>query len=202
MIDATHVSGAHTSPDISREVRGLCVLLLYAAYERLLLSLCRSILETARSLRCGNRRLKPGLRLFAAFSTIQSVNNVSQKQIWKGKGLELVNTLGERKSCTISADVFPTDGSHMRQQQVVTFCELLELGEPGPILKNAWGRLNTIVTQRNEIAHGAKTSEEIGRSYTVGELRDLVDIWELRWGEFIDHVETAASDRDFYRLPK
>ncbi len=202
LLDATHTAGSPTTPDISRETRGLCVVLLYAAYERLLVSLCRSILETANTLRVGNRRLKPGLRLFAAYRTIQAVNNASQKQIWRGKGIEVVNTLGKRTGCTISPDVFPTDGSHMKQGQVETFCEVFGIGPPGPILQDAWGRLNTVVSQRNDIAHGAKTSEEIGRSYTVGDLRHLVDIWELRWGEFINHVEAAASNRDFFRLSR
>lgn len=202
LLEATHQAGQPTVPDISRETRGLCIVLLYASYERLLHSLCRAILETAKNLGAGNRRLQPGLRVFAAFSTLQSINSVTPAQIWRSHGLEVVNLLGERRTCTISPDVFPNDGSHMKQGQLRTFCAVLALDPPGPILREIFQQIDTIVAQRNAIAHGALTADQVGRDYSIGDLRSLIDLWERRWTDFLNRAEAKAATRDFFRVPK
>lgn len=186
-------------PDVSREARGLAILLLYASYERLLVSLCRTVLEAAASLRVGNRRFKPGLKLFAVHPYLQAIVDSQQAAIWNGSGLDIVKVLDNTRECTIVPDIFPTDGTHMRKTQVYTFCNLLELGDPGPILREVWDRLDTVVIERNMIAHGAATADEIGRLYTIGEIRSFVALWQQRWGEFLNWVETEGSTRDFFR---
>jgi hypothetical protein len=69
-------------------------------------------------------------------------------------------------------------------------------------LREVWQRLDTVVTERNAIAHGRETAGNIGRQYTLADLNTLVDLWDLRWMEFIDWVEQAAASRDFYRTPR
>lgn len=202
LLDATHRSPAPLHPDISREARGLCVVLLHAAYERLLTSLCRSLLETARGLRVSNRRLKPGFQLFAAFPKVEAASSVGKSTIWREKGLDLVKSVSERRECTIQTDIFPDDGSYMKQSQVRTFCTLFDLGPPGPLLREVWSRLDTIVTERNGIAHGRLTADQVGRNYSIQDMEALVTMWHLRWGEFLDHAEAKASTRDFYRTPR
>src|SRR5262249_46431509 len=75
ILDTAHPGGA--SSNISRDARGLAILLLYAAYENLLTTLCRSLLELVQQLRVGNRRLKPGLRVIAAHARLLSLASVS-----------------------------------------------------------------------------------------------------------------------------
>lgn len=216
LLDATHLSPAPpaatpgvtapttgtlapTGPDVSREARGLAILLMFASYEHLMVSLCRSVLEIAASLRVGNRRLKPGLKLFAAYRQLQSLIDSRVAGIWTGAGLNLVNILDQPRSCTIVTDVFPKDGSYMRPSQVLVFCDILGLGNPGPILREVWGRLDTIVTERNLIAHGAATADQVGRNYSIADIRNLVVIWHQRWGDFLTWVESHCADRSFFR---
>jgi hypothetical protein len=200
LLDATH-NTAH-SPDASREARGLAIVLLYASYEHLLVSVCQSVLEKAGSLRVGNRRLRPGLQLFAAFPKLQAVQAGGSGSIWRGSGMEIVNTIIDRRGCSISPAVFPDDGSHMRRSQVTTVCNLLDFDPPAPILREVWERIDTIVSERNAVAHGRRTADEIGRNYTLLELTTLVDLWELRWKDFLAAAEARASTREFYRLAR
>lgn len=188
-----------TTNNISREVRGLVILLLFASYENLLTSLCRGLLEKAATLRVGNRRLRTGFRQFAVHNILMSIANSTEKKIWKESGRQLLDRAFDSRSCTIDTNVFPADGSFMKRSQVSLFFDIFELGEPGLVLKEIWGRLDAIVVQRNNIAHGKMTPEEVGRQYTSAEVRTLVDDWETRWLELITHVEAKASIRDFYR---
>ena len=201
VLAATH-SPATGTTDISREARGLVIVLLYASYENLLTSLCRSLLEAAVQLRVGNRRLKPGLKVFAVFDHLQAATDVTPSRIWRGGGLEIVDAITHPRSCTIDVSTFPSDGSHMKRGQLATFCTLFSLGEPGPVLREIWNRLDTIVDERNGIAHGRLTADEVGRNYSVQELANLADLWLLRWSEFLAWVESQAATRDFFRLAR
>jgi hypothetical protein len=87
----------------------------------------------------------------------------------------------------------------MRTGQVRTFCELFGLGDPAPVINGIWARIDTIVAERNEIAHGQQTPDEVGRRYTSQEIRGLVDLWEGDWLAFLNWVEGQASSRDFFR---
>lgn len=177
------------------------MVLLYAAYENLLVTLCRSLLETAKQLGVGNRRLRPGLRLIAAHARLQAVSSLAPTAIWRA-GFDLVDTVSHARECTISTDTFPNDGTHFRRSQVLTFCKVFNLGDPAPILREAWNRLDTIVAERNAVAHGRLTAGDVGRNYSPADMQRLVEIWELRWNEFINWVESAAVTRDFFRIPR
>lgn len=186
----------------AREARGCAIVLLFAAYENLLKSLTRGLLESGQQLRVGNRRLQPGFQAAAIASRLQSVVTGSQSKPRPMAVMEVVRTLSERRFHTVDPGWFPDDGSFMRQPQVVCFCTVFGLGDPGPLLQGAWNRLDAIVNERNDIAHGRRRPDEIGRSYTRKELLDLVDVWETRWIAFISEVETRSSTRDFYRAAR
>ncbi|MEU2106553.1 MAE_28990/MAE_18760 family HEPN-like nuclease [Nocardia sp. NPDC004085] len=206
ILDATDYSPGGVAEgamiDISRESRGLCIVLLYAAYENLLKGTSRAILEAAIRCKVGNRRLRPEFQVFAVYSKLHSITDKSSNSVWKGDGRKVIDLLQDSSSCSINADTFPNDGSHMKSAQVATLCQSYGLGHPAPILGEAWGRIDTIVSERNGIAHGKRTPEEIGRNYSIGDLRNLVSIWEARWCDFLIYVERQASTRDFYRKPR
>lgn len=201
LLDATHQAqpAGNAELNISREARGLAIVLLFAAYENLLTTLARSILDVASRLRVGNRRLKPGLKLIAAYSGLQGLMNSNESAIWKGKGLQLVSLLDDRKKCTISTNVFPRDGSFMKASQVRAFCTVFGLADPAPILKEVLDKIDTVVSERNRIAHGSETADQIGRQYSIADIQLLVTQWETRWIEFLNWTEAAAASRDFYR---
>lgn len=196
------ILAATDQSSVNREARGMAVVLIYASYENLLKSLSRSLLESAVQVRAGNRRLKPGLQLFAIFGRLQAISGSSASQIWKGGGAEVVSIIGESKNCTINTNTFPNDGSNMKCSQVLTFCEVFDLGNPAPILREVWGKLDGVVVERNAVAHGQHTPDEIGRNYTEQEMLDLVRLWEDRWIAFIEWIEGQASSRDFFRSPR
>ena len=201
LLDVSHPSLAPVPAlDIGREVRGICVVLLFASYENLLTTLCRGLLEAAVRLRVGNRRFRHGLKLFAVFGELQAIANSKETQIWKAHGLRMVERLDQSRGCSINVDLFPKDGSFMKSSQVSLFCKLFSLGDPGPVLKEVWSKLDGVVAQRNSIAHGAATPEVVGRAYSIGDLRALVNSWESRWLEFLAHVEVRAGTREFYRF--
>jgi hypothetical protein len=175
------------------------MVMLFASYEKLLRSTCISLLETAASLRVKNSRLHPGLQLFAVYPKLEGLIDAGKKSIWTTHGPAIVSRLGSGDCSEIAASLFPNDGSFMRQSQVELFSNMFGLPHPGGVLLEVWQRLDQVVRDRNAVAHGDETAEQVGRRYTEDEMLALVYFWHLRWGDFVDDVETRGAQRGFYR---
>jgi hypothetical protein len=141
---------------IARAVRGLAIVLLYAAYENLLRGLVRGLFEAAARTGAGNRRLRSGFRVSAIARDLQAVKETPGSRFKLDRALSIANALNQSRGCTVDPDWFPDDGTHMRRAQVKSIFNLFALGDPGSILKGAWDRLDTIVDERNAIAHGRR----------------------------------------------
>ncbi|QEM45758.1 hypothetical protein [Mycolicibacterium grossiae] len=202
LIDETHPEPPNVGA-ISREARGLAIVLLFAAYENLLTTLNRTLLECVIRMRVSNRRLRPGFRTFAVHSAAVSLRDSSGRKLFT-KTLPDIVAIVDRggRSTSIDPNVFPDDGSFMKRSQIVVWCELFDVGHPGALLSRTWNNIDGIVAQRNGIAHGRLTPQEVGRNYTESEIRQLVDDWLDDWNMFLDHVGQLASSRDFFRKPR
>jgi hypothetical protein len=150
------------------------------------------------ALRIPNRSLKAELQLFAVHGRVRSLRDASADRIWQSTGPSLIAALND-SDCTLHSEVFPDDGSYMKKSQVLAFCKAFGLADPAPILKEVWGNIDAVVVRRNGVAHGRLTAEEVGREYTIDDLRALTKAWRTRWLELVDSIETQARPRSFYR---
>jgi len=69
-------------------------------------------------------------------------------------------------------------------------------------LHRTWATIDSVVSERNGVAHGRKTPEDVGRGYTEKEVRKLIDDWKDDWLDFLGEVEKLAQSRDFFRTPR
>jgi hypothetical protein len=201
LIDETH--GAAKGTAISREARGLSIVLLFAAYENLLYSLTRTLLETAVQLKVGNGRLQPGFRAFALENSAKSVRDSSENKLYSRTLPNLIQAAAPAgRTCTIDTNSFPRDGSFMKRSQIEVWCELFDIAQPRLILANIWHSIDSVVAERNGVAHGRLTPDEVGRGYSEKEIRDMIRNWHGDWTTFLRTVESRASTRDFFRTPR
>jgi hypothetical protein len=200
LVDETHGASPLT---IARDTRGLAVVLLFAAYENLLTSVTRALLEKAVALKVSNRRLQPGFRVFAMAPAARSLRDLSSKKIYSHGLPRLVAVAGDSsRVSSIDTNSFPDDGSFMKTSQITLWCDLFNVGDPRQILHRTWATIDAVVSNRNGIAHGRLTPAEVGRGYSGQQIRDLITDWELDWMDFLSVVQNLASKRDFYRLPR
>jgi len=210
LIDATHGKDIQTGElnsghDVSKETRGLVIVLLYASYENLLTGLNRTLLEGAVKCRVSNRRLRPGIRMFALSSAVDSLRKVSERKVYKEKLPELIElTASTQRPCSIDLEKirFPTDGSFFKQSQIELWCEIFSIPNPEDLLSRVWGHIDAVVENRNAIAHGRRTAGQVGRQYTERDIRSLVNDWHHDWSQFLCEVGKIASSKDFFILPR
>ena len=200
-IDVIRSILSHTAPTvIARESRGLSIVLLYASYEKLLKSLVRVVLEDARQFVHSNHKLSEKFKVFCIHDKLQGlVDAQHHREIWtKDRGAAILRSLDDRTKCTLNPEIFPDSGDHMKVGQVLKVCTVLGLGHPAPILGEVWNRIDSVVTARNKIAHGAETPDAIGRQYSEAEINILVSTWELRWVAFIGWMEQEVNKPGYY----
>jgi hypothetical protein len=205
MVDETHpqLGGTIVPTGISREAKGFVFVVLFGAYENLLSTLTRSLLEEALRMRVGNRRLRPGFRAIALAASAKSVRDLSEKRLFSQGLPKLVEAADPGgRACTIDPNTFPSDGSFMKSSQITVWCRLFDIPNPQLILRRTWTMIDTVVGERNGIAHGRLTADQVGRNYTEIEIRQLINDWRDDWLDFINAVESLAKQRDFYRMPR
>lgn len=185
--------------DLSRETRGLAYVLLYAAYERLLKSTCRELLETAATHDGNLSDLKPYFCIAGIHASLQSVRDSSdRKRLLSQTALDIIRIITDENAQYVPVDFFPEDGSHMRKEQVSFMCSFFNLSDPRAIFQSDFELIDRVVNNRNAIAHGGRLPEEVGREYTYMEMTDLVDKWESRWMQFLDLVGEETADDGFF----
>ena len=203
LIDETHPTPPAIGP-ISREARGLAVVLLFAAYEDLLKSLTRTLLEAVVSMRISNSRLSPGFRVFAIRDAARSLRDVSERKLFETTIPKIVE-LVERSDRvpTLNTSDFPSDGSFMKRSQIEFWARTFQTGPPVVVLQRVWNNIDAVVAQRNAVAHGSQTPQDVGRNYTEGDIRRLTADWASDWDAFLVHVEALAGacgrSRDCWR---
>lgn len=206
LIEVTHPSEESSDGfmGVQREARGLSILLLFASYENLLRSLTRTLLEGAARCRVSNGRLQPGFRLFALESRAKSLRDISTKKLYTQDGIiAFINSVesGERPA-TINTNAFPDDGSFFRRSQLELWCQIFRVENASSLLGETWQRLDAIVRDRNKIAHGEVTPDDVGRRYTQPEISNVIADWSTDWVCFLREIEQLASTRDYFRVPR
>lgn len=208
LVDAAHTSQplvvVQSSPaaSIEREARGLAMVMIFAAYERALRSLTREIIEAANRVRVGVPRLQPPFRAIAAEPRALSLREVGRKKFHSTALPQLVRSLYQSQPpALLNTDFFPDDGSFMKRAQISTWCSFFDVGEAPRLLMRIWHNVDGVVSDRNAIAHGESSPGEIGRRRSEAEVRGLMTDWRDDWRDFIQHVGTLGSSRDFFRTP-
>jgi RiboL-PSP-HEPN len=202
MLEATDLgsvsmgNGAPARVDASREARGVAVVLLYAAYEHLISTLTLDLAAEAKAAAIPNLALARGFKVFALVGSLKSVQGC--RAVGPQHAFQVMDALADPLSSTIEATWFPDDGSHFRSSQVKSICSILGLSEPETILGRAWDRIDTIVDERNAIAHGRRRPDEVGRRFSKPDLERIVKEWRDGWLSFIAAVATAHAQPHFF----
>lgn len=204
--------------NIQKTVKGLSYVMMFAAYEKMLRGLCRSLIEVAASFRGKQKNLSTPFRLIGMYPMIQSASNSAESdqgnskaqgnsksgvtagsyvRYWSGP-LEKSSVSSERDAKKLNPDFWPDNGSFMQRSQVVFICKFFNLDSAINQLERVNQDIDPVVRYRNSIAHGGQTAAEIGGNSTKADILDLLDRWKERWCAFLDEVYRIASQKDYY----
>jgi hypothetical protein len=171
--------------DASRKIenaicKGLAFIQLYGIYEY---SITASVQAALSSIKNRELRVENVCRelLSLIFDPLWiSAAQVGRNKLWD-KRIELLKQIDPKTSLNnIQDSLFPNDGTHFRVSQLYTIWKLFALPNPiVPELKHL-GRISELVENRNAIAHGRRTAEDVGKRYSKKEIEDrILDIFNI-----------------------
>lgn len=122
-----------------------------------------------------------------------SASQVGRNKLWD-KRIELLKQIDPKTPLNnIQDSLFPSDGSHFRASQLYTIWKLFALPDPIVPELRLLGRISELVENRNAIAHGRRTAEDVGKRYSKKDIEDrIIDVFNIS----IHIIETLKQKYD------
>lgn len=164
----THAIAAmeHISPEIAIQLKGFAFIQMYATYEFTVRSSVQATLASLKSSNTPATGVRQETLSLVLDSCWSSAANAGLARLWECR-IDLL----ERVRSAMPADdfqdtLFPTDGSHFRIRQLRTIWRVFGVNAPVVPDLRLQGRIEEIVENRNAVAHGRRTAEDVGRDYS------------------------------------
>jgi hypothetical protein len=178
-------------PDVSRCLKGLTFVQLYAVYEHCVSSAVQAALREVNASRIALCDLRHELLCLALDDTCRSLEDCRPNRTWKAR-LILMGKSRSREPARAPEGLFPADGTHFRIDQLRTIWALFGIGAPEVPDNRLIGRIAELVELRNGITHGRLRAEEVGSGVSVQDLEsrcaDTADICMHVIGSLEEHV--------------
>lgn len=139
--------------------------------------------------------LKPLVLGMAFNSNLDALNHANRKK-WD-KRIELFQKYVDNDAVNIATDIMPTNGQNYNLPQLKSIWENFSITEPIFNDITFRGRLQEIVSNRINIAHGNNSAAEIGSRVTPGDLYDrIVDVSNF-CSYFISVFEDYSTNKKY-----
>jgi hypothetical protein len=148
---------------------------LYGVYEYSVKAAVQGVLSLIRRDALSPSDVHQRALTLALRGRFDAVSNVGPLKTWQ-KRLELVSNLESGLPIqSLDDTAFPSDGSHFRAPQLQTIWSIFGLA--GPILpeNKLIGRIDELVENRNAIAHGRRTADDVGSGFSLDDMEQRTD---------------------------
>ncbi len=161
--------------DESALCKGFMFVHLYAIYEYSVNAIVQGALSFIRESELRPLDLHSQALTLVLNSKFDSAAAVGRNKVWEHR-LELVRSLSAVEPLVaLDNSLFPADGSHYRSRQLETIWKVFGLSGPVVPDNRLLERINELVENRNAIAHGRRTADDVGRRYSLKDLEKRID---------------------------
>ncbi|MBN8709440.1 MAG: hypothetical protein J0I10_08675 [Verrucomicrobia bacterium] len=181
-----------------RAARGLAFVHMYAAYEHTIRTGMQLAIDTIASKNHQTKELSPPLLSLFLDSKLRSLKDCGTKDIWK-KRLQLFEEVFSNSTPTIDNQIIPTDGTHYRYSHLQTIFAVLGINRMPARRTIHLHRINEIVGNRNAIAHGRETADEVGRRYSRSDVQHRIKQIKSVSSFFITAIESHCGNPINYK---
>lgn len=181
----------------SKISKGLFFVELYGIWEYTVHTTLQSTNNHLTSLTKKCLDVKPQILSLAMNPQFNSLRTI-QKKKWE-KRIEILSSVNSNSLTNLTDYVDVTMGKNIRYSQLQNIWECY--GIPLPILPadRMIGRLEELVNNRNEIAHGRGSASDVGRRYTQSELLDRLNDMDMLCFSLISKLEQYCANNEFER---
>lgn len=162
------------SPAIAATSRGMCFVQMYAAWEFTVKTSVAAALESSCKHGMPFAQTRLELTALLLHGDFKSISDSGRETFWK-RTLQTLRKTASDAPATAAADAFPTDNSHFRIAQIYLIWDIFGIKVPvvpSPRLMNLVGEVGE---NRNAIAHGRRTPNDVGRGYSIKDIEHKID---------------------------
>jgi len=156
--------------DVSKTLKGLVFVQLYAVYEYCVTTSVQTGIRAVNSSNLALRDLRHELLSLALDDGCRSLADCGASRTWDVR-LNLMARTRSSDPVQAPETVFPADGTHYRVGQLSTIWSLFGIVEPCVPDNRFIGRIDELVELRNGIAHGRMTAEDVGSRFSLTDLQ-------------------------------
>jgi MAE_28990/MAE_18760-like HEPN len=157
----------------SQTARGLAFVQVYAIHEYTVVTVVRLAVEAISAHGPSYSSLRPSLLAIFLNAELSSVRDCGSVNIWDRR-ISIFERAHSNSPIGLPAIPLPTDGSHFRHTHIELILKVLGIKRSPTARRRHLFRIDEVVENRNSIAHGDKTPEEVGRGYSNGDIGDVI----------------------------
>jgi hypothetical protein len=195
-IDITTISPLSSISDFDNATKGLFFVYLYGVFENIIKTTVTVTIECINNSSIALSNCKKELLCMAFDGEYTSLYNVGNDKKWE-KRWNISTRLRENLNIIINPNVFPTDGKNIKVKELESIFksfgfieDILPRGEIG-------GYINEMVKNRNHIAHGDELPHEVGRRYTITDIKKSFECIDEYCTYFIDICENYIENNKY-----
>ena len=180
----------HLKPVEASVCKGLMFVHLYGVYEYAVHSAVQGVLAAVCADQLCPRDLHHKSLTLVLDPVFLSASAAGRQRSWKQR-LDLVASFDSTTPLqSLDDNLFPADGSHYRIAQLETIWAIFGISVPVVPESRLLGRIEELVENRNAIAHGRRTPEEVGGRYSTSEIDKRIDDIEKIAFYLVTEMET------------
>ena len=146
--------------------KGLAFVQLYATYEYAVRAAVQATLIVLRAAGVEIRTLRRDLLALVLDSHWDSASSSGRPRVWESRMALIAHVDSREPTSILRDDLFPSDGSHYRINQLRTIWRIFCVNAPIVPEPRLRGRIEELVENRNAVSHGRRRPEEVGARYS------------------------------------
>jgi len=155
--------------------KGLVFVQLYGAYEYSITSSVQAALSSIRSKGLRVEHICRELLCLLLDPFWAGAAGAGRRKLWQ-KRIDVIEQMQPNMPLdNVSDTIFPNDGSQYRRSQIKTIWKVFGITDPIVPELRLLCRIDELVENRNAIAHGRITADNVGRLYTKKDIEDRID---------------------------
>jgi RiboL-PSP-HEPN len=156
--------------DVGATVRGLAFVQLYATYEFTVRGVVQVAIDSINAHGHRMNEIAPSLMALYLDSELSSLKDCGPRRVWDAR-LKIFERAFSGDVVALSNNTGPpSDGTHYRHTHLLMIFAVFGIRRL-PVRRRAhYFRIDEVVNNRNQIAHGAETAADVGRRYTYPDM--------------------------------
>lgn len=161
--------------DLGSAAKGIIFVQVYAIYEYTVRSVVQISIDAINGHGTRMRDISPKLMALCLDPELSALRDCGIKNVW-AKRLEIFDRAFSKDIVSLSNNIGPpNDGTHYRHTNLIMIFDVFGIKRLPVRRRRHLFRIDEVVDNRNQIAHGSEPAEAVGRRYTRPDISHIVE---------------------------